>query len=140
MGMKWRQFTELWLLIGWYKYLELQEYRIIFFLTFSFVDRFLSHLKTRQCFVRPHDLHLISVTSLFIVSKYMNPKNYIQMDYLMDKICLNKFKINDVLVMEREILKGVGFKIQTKTLFSEVIIRFRILLSFNKLQLSKGLI
>ena len=55
------------------------------------------------------------------------------MDYLIDKICLNKFKINDVLVMEREILKGVGFIIQTKTLFSEVIIRFRILLSFNKL-------
>ena len=82
-----------------------------FYIGVSIMDRF---FKNSSTLLKPNDLHLIGLCSMFISSKFCDIYP-IKLKCLVEKIGHNKYTSDDVLQMEEKIMKCLNYNVLTTT-------------------------
>ena len=94
---------------------------ITFFISVNIMDRFF-YFSEKQ--FKADDLHLIGICSIFLAFKY-SETNPLKIDFLVEKIAHNKFKKNEIIKMEQEILLVLNFNLLKPTLYEFTMLYFR---------------
>jgi hypothetical protein len=94
---------------------------ITFFISVNIMDRFFYFSKRQY---KADDLHLIGICSIFLAFKY-SETNPLKLDFLVEKIAHNKFKRNEIIKMEEEILIVLNFNLLKPTLYEFTMLYFR---------------
>jgi hypothetical protein len=88
------------------------------------MDRFFSEKSKMAQKLEKNNLHLIGLVSLFISSKFEDVIP-IHMAQILKDAGHSKFIRDDIILMERNILIALGFKIQETTIYDECFIALR---------------
>ena len=94
---------------------------ITFFISVNIMDRFFYYSKKEY---KSDNLHLIGICSIFLAFKYSETVP-IKLDFLVEKIAHNKFKKDEIIKMELEILKTLNFSLIKPTLYEFTTFYFR---------------
>lgn len=94
---------------------------ITFFISVNIMDRFFYYSKKEY---KSDNLHLIGICSIFLAFKYSETFP-IKLDFVVEKIAHNKFKKDEILKMENEILKTLNFSFIKPTLYEFTMFYFR---------------
>lgn len=84
----------------------------VFFLAIKLMDQFFEAYKQQ---LNPTDLHLVAVTCLFISSKFLDVVP-LKLRILLLKVCMNKYKIIEIMNSERIILETLEFNLNLPTI------------------------
>ena len=94
---------------------------ITFFISVNIMDRFFYYSKKNY---KGDDLHLIGICSIFLAFKY-SETSPIKLNFLVEKIAHNKFKKEEIIKMEQEILEILNFNLVKPTLYEFTMLYFR---------------
>ena len=94
---------------------------ITFFISVNIMDRFFYYSKKEY---KSENLHLIGICSIFLAFKYSETFP-IKLDFVVEKIAHNKFKKEEIIKMENEILKTLNFSLIKPTLYEFTSFYFR---------------
>ena len=94
---------------------------ITFFISVNIMDRFFYYSKKNY---KGEDLHLIGICSIFLAFKY-SETSPIKLNFLVEKIAHNKFKKEEIIKMEEEILEILNFNLVKPTLYEFTMLYFR---------------
>eukprot|EP00347_Sterkiella_histriomuscorum_P014574 403360361 len=109
-----------------------------FFLGLSIMDRYFIEKNKQNIVINKIDLHLIGLCSLHISSKFEDVIP-IYMSQILLEIAHGKFTRSEVMDMEYDILKTLGFKIKTDNILEESMILLKKIIYNRDLQISKSL-
>jgi hypothetical protein len=94
---------------------------ITFFISVNIMDRFFYYSKKEY---KSENLHLIGICSIFLAFKYSETFP-IKLDFVVEKIAHNKFKKEEIIKMENEILITLNFSLIKPTLYEFTSFYFR---------------
>jgi hypothetical protein len=83
-----------------------------FFLSVNIMDRYFSHCEE---ILKPEDLHIIGICSMFIASKFYDIFP-IKLKMMTDKVSHGKFRPEEIKQMEERIIKTLGYCVYTSTI------------------------
>ena len=94
---------------------------ITFFICVNIMDRFFYYSNKNY---KADNLHLIGICSIFLAFKY-SETNPIKLNFLVEKIAHNKFKKEEIIKMEQEILEILNFNLVKPTLYEFTMLYYR---------------
>lgn len=83
-----------------------------FFLSVSIMDRYFKACPDVQ---RITDLHLVGVAAMLIASKFQETPMLMTMDRIVEDMCHNKFRKEEIAQKEFEVFQGIGFQVAVPT-------------------------